>query len=190
MYTLENELVIKEWDWCKNIKATGITPFDVTCKSDKKVWWKCSFCSLSYLALVKDRTRKGRIGCSNCLLSKNETKISEILDELQITYIAQYRFKDCKDKRSLPFDFVVFKDNKPLLIIEYDGEHHYHPWRFKDKEFAIKKLKDTQRRDKIKNEYCEMKGIDLLRIPYWETEKIGAIIKDKLIEHELINKNN
>ena len=37
-----------------------------------------------------------------------------------------------------------------------------------------------QRRDAIKNKYCEDNGINLLRIPYFEKENIDSIIFNRL----------
>ena len=37
---------------------------------------------------------------------------------------SQKRFKDCKDKRQLPFDFYLPSYN---VCIEYQGEQHYRP---------------------------------------------------------------
>lgn len=184
--TTNSNLVVNEWDWCKNIVEENLTPYDVTPHSDKKVWWKCAKCKQSYRAAVKDRTRKGILGCKDCISpSKCEMIISDILKELKIKYRAQIRFGDCKDKRSLPFDFVLYdmKDNI-ICIIEYDGEHHFNKWRFKNQQYAEEKLKNTQRRDAIKNRYCEDKKINLLRIPYTYTkpDELKAIIHKYILD--------
>lgn len=41
-------------------------------------------------------------------------------------------------------------------------------------------FKKNRERDKIKNRYCAENNINLLRIPYWETEKIETIINNYL----------
>lgn len=38
----------------------------------------------------------------------------------------------------------------------------------------------TKIHDEIKNKYCKLHNIDLLRIPYWEGHNIGKIISNKL----------
>ncbi len=54
----------KDWDKDKNI----LPPQEVTCKSSKIVWWKCSVCGYSWKAGVCDRTHKTRQrGCLVCL---------------------------------------------------------------------------------------------------------------------------
>lgn len=40
--------------------------------------------------------------------------------------------------------------------------------------------------DNLKSEYAKSKKIDLLRIPYWESKNIKAIIETKLRELRLI----
>ena len=43
------------------------------------------------------------------------------------------------------------------------------------------KLKKQQEHDKIKDNYCKDKNINLLRIPYWEFNNIENILKDTLL---------
>lgn len=126
--------------------------------------------------------------CPKCRQSKAEKKIMDILDKQKINYIAQYKFKDCKNKRLLPFDFAIFDSNNNLkFLIEYDGEQHFKPWRFKDDVKAKEKLKKVQHNDYIKNTYCLKNNIPLLRIPYWEFNNLETIITQELIKHNLIN---
>lgn len=111
--------------------------------------------------------------CSKCIhqLSDGERKIIEYLDEYNIKYIHQKRFDDCKDIKTLPFDFYLPEYN---TIIEFDGQQHYLPKYGEDHLFI------TQKHDKIKNEYCEKNDIKLIRIPYWEGNNMETIIKNEL----------
>ena len=82
------------------------------------------------------------------------------------------RFDDCRDQRTLPFDFYLPKYN---LCIEYQGSQHYMPTRrFGDD----KKLLYRQKHDHIKREYCRDKGINLLEIPYTNLNSISQILTD------------
>lgn len=45
-----------------------------------------------------------------------------------------------------------------------------------------KAVKKTQKRDRIKNTYCEQNNIPLLRIPHWEFERIEELIQKFLKE--------
>jgi len=61
------------------------------------------------------------------------------------------------------------------LAIEYDGEYHYK--KIKNREEQLMK---TQERDKIKNQYCKDNDIKLIRIPYWDIDKIDNILEVQL----------
>lgn len=101
-------------------------------------------------------------GCPKCRETRGERQIRIWLEKDNVEYVFQKRFPDCKDERTLPFDFYIPKYN---LCIEYDGLQHFVPvdWFGGEKGFET-----CQRHDKIKNEYCEKNGILLLRIPYFK----------------------
>ena len=101
-------------------------------------------------------------GCPQCNESKGEKKICQLLDNYNIAYEKQYKFKDCCDIKPLPFDFYVPNYN---LCIEYDGEQHFRPIEYFG---GQEKFEIQQKHDKIKNEYCNNNGISLLRIPYFK----------------------
>ena len=107
-----------------------------------------------------------------CIKSKGEQAVEKYLNEHNIIFETQKRFKDCVDKKPLPFDFYLPDYN---LCIEFDREQHYQP------KFGMDGFLQTQKHDKIKNEYCNMHNIDLLRIPYWEGSNSESIIKNKKI---------
>lgn len=104
--------------------------------------------------------------------SKGERIIREFLDKNNLTFDQEKRFEDCKDKRSLPFDFYLEDIN---TCIEFDGPHHYNPI-YND----LKHFEDTQRHDNIKNKYCIDNNIKLIRIPYWEGHNIEKILTKEL----------
>ena len=108
-------------------------------------------------------------GCPKCTRSKKEEFISEYLKNHNIEYISEKRFKDCKDKRSLPFDFYLPTYN---ICIEFQGAQHYSPWYFKgklrDDNKAILKFKIQQEHDQIKRDYCKEHNIKLIEIKYNE----------------------
>ena len=102
--------------------------------------------------------------------SKGENTIWNWLNYNKIKFEFQKRFSDCKDKKSLPFDFYLPDYN---LCIEYQGKQHYEPINYFG---GLEKFTYQQYHDELKKEYCEEKGISLLCIPY-----------DKNIEEELDN---
>jgi len=104
-------------------------------------------------------------GCPICKNSKGELEIRKILIEKNISFKQQYKFKDCKDKLVLPFDFYLLDYN---LCIEYDGRQHFEAVDYFGGE---KNLKIQQKHDQIKNIYCNENNINLLRIKYNENIK-------------------
>lgn len=61
-------------------------------------------------------------GCPKCKCSKGESRIIKYLEHNDIKYFDQYKFKECKNKNELPFDFYLPKHN---ICIEYDGRQHF-----------------------------------------------------------------
>ena len=60
-YVSDNAQLMAEWDWEKN---SEVSPYEVTCGSHKKAWWKCASCGSEWMAEVKSRV--GGTGCPNC----------------------------------------------------------------------------------------------------------------------------
>ncbi|QWU14395.1 Protein of unknown function [Paenibacillus sophorae] len=119
--------------------------------------------------------------CPKCIQSKGELQISKLLTDLKINFKTQFRIKECKNIRRLPFDFVVFSRSQDInMLIEYDGEQHYRPI------FGEKAFMNTRNNDEIKNEFCNNNNIPLLRIPYWKFEDIEEILKHELVKFNLV----
>jgi len=106
-----------------------------------------------------------RQGCPICKESKGENLIRIYLNDNNIDFIREYKFKKCRNKRELLFDFYLPKHN---TCIEYDGIQHYETNSFfgGDSEF-----KNIQIRDNIKNDFCIKENINLIRIKYNDNVK-------------------
>ena len=159
--------IAQEWHPIKNTKQ----PNQYTVCSQKRVWW-LGQCGHEWYTSIACRKY---CGCPICNESKGEKRIAEILDRLQIIYVREKRFKECKNKVSLPFDFYVPAYD---LLIEYQGIQHY-------KEMTgIRAKKDNliniQYRDKIKKDYA-INNHQFLEIPYIDFDKIEKI----LYEHRI-----
>lgn len=117
-------------------------------------------------------------GCPKCKTSKGELLVEKILEKHNIEYINQKTFDDCKDKILLRFDKYIPSYN---LCIEYDGLHHFQPVIFgkMSKNESYKNFKETQKRDKIKNNYCKNQNIPILRIKYTLSPKQ---VENKILE--------
>lgn len=88
-------------------------------------------------------------GCPFCLNSKGENIIKEKLNILQIKYLQQYKFDDCRDKNKLAFDFYLPSNN---ICVEFDGKQHFESIKRFGGEDGFEIVK---KHDKIKNKYCE-----------------------------------
>lgn len=109
-------------------------------------------------------------GCPICRNSKGESAIFEALTSLNVDFITEKRFKTCRDKLPLPFDFYIPSKN---LLIEYNGEQHYFKVKLfnKNASFNSRLLKD-----RIKRSWCKENDMTLLVIPYTKLEEINDII--------------
>lgn len=110
--------------------------------------------------------------CGLCNISHGERAIEIYLQNNNIEYIKQYTFPDLKGNvQVLPFDFAVFKNGTLVCLIEYDGEQHFRPMRYsKDKDKNIKKFEQTQFNDKLKDQYCNINNIPLIRISCFDVD--------------------
>lgn len=99
-------------------------------------------------------------GCKKCSESLGESKISRILEDKNIEFIREYKFNDCKNKYTLPFDFFLPEYN---ICIEYNGIQHYEPIEFfgGDRSFQYRKKLDL-----IKSNYCEKNNMKLIIIKH------------------------
>lgn len=105
-------------------------------------------------------------GCPECARQQTESKgakqIGLILDKYNIIHEKEKRFKDCKNKFPLPFDYCINTHNG-VVLIEYQGGQHYTPISYYGGE---KKFKLQQKRDQIKRDFCKSNNIPLFEIPY------------------------
>lgn len=112
-------------------------------------------------ASILDVIREGKsILCPHCSRSEGEKKIKEYLENHNINYFTQHKFKECKYQKELPFDFYLPDYN---LCIEYQGKQHYQPIKTWGGENTFKKV---NKRDSIKKKFCLEKGINFLEIKY------------------------
>lgn len=107
------------------------------------------------------------ISCGCASQSSGETKITQLLEQSNIEFQAQYRIKNFN--LSSPFDFAIFNNGVLLGLIEYDGEQHFESIEFFGGE---EKLKLQQERDERKNKWCKENNIRLIRIPYTEYDNL------------------
>ena len=98
--------------------------------------------------------------------SLGEDKIVSILKAEKVQFEREKTFKDLKHGL-YRFDFFIPSLN---VLIEYDGEQHFH---------QVKKFQKTRQaflkareHDRQKNSYALAHKIKLYRIPYWELDNL------------------
>lgn len=158
-------------NWSGYISKYGIELIKQSHKNKNNQWiWecRCGLCDEIFFALPA-KIASGHITSCGCRTrSSKEQFIKSIFDKYNIDYIEQYRFSDCKNKYTLPFDFAIFKNDKLTHIVEYDGIQHYIPV---DLFGGEESLVETKQRDAIKNDFCKANNLNLLRLPYYLTEE-------------------
>lgn len=155
-----------------------LTVESITDKRDSSgnILWDCRCQCGNHKLARTSRLVRGEVASCGCMsTSSGEYFIEQVLSKYGITYETQKCFSDCFYKATLSFDFYLPAYN---ILVEYDGEQHFNPipaWGGKER------FKIQQKRDAIKNQYCQDNGIMLLRLPYTlaeeeiETKILGTI---------------
>lgn len=148
--------------------------------ANTNILWECTVCRRNWEASPNNVLNNGS-GCPKCKFSKGILKIEQVLLKLNLKHIFEFSFENCKGKRrKLPFDVAVFDINNNLIcLIEYDGRDHFFPVndRGNPSRFNRKNYNEMLKSRKIKQEYCNNNGINLIEIPFWEFDNIETIIK-------------
>ena len=133
-----------------------------------ELYWICQ-CDCGKIIEVRGQSLKRTDGnqtvsCGCFHRSIGAQNILNIFEQNDISYIAEYTFKELPKSR---FDFAILDNNNNIIrLIEFDGEQHY-----KDIP-AWGGLELQQQRDQIKNDFAKKHQIPLIRIPYWERNNI------------------
>lgn len=166
-------------------KLTVLSYNENVSKEKGKACWNCICdCGSKIVVSAVDLLKKNHTVSCGCIKSRGEERIVKILIDLQISFVRQKWFNDCRNPKTnnvLYFDFYLPDYN---ICIEYDGEQHFKPnnrgWNNEKHFTKIKKL------DKIKNVYCQERNIPLIRIPYTDYEELNQNYlqnRIKLITH-------
>lgn len=136
--------------------------------NNNSIIWECLCdCGNHTEVACGNLVRGHTLSCGCRHRSKWEVFIHDFLVSLDVEFVEEKRFNGCKNKKGsdvLPFDFYLPQFN---LLIEYDGLHHFEPvngWGGEEK-FNI-----TKENDEIKNNFCKLNNINLLRLSYMNTE--------------------
>lgn len=139
-----------------------------------KTKFRCVNCGCEWLTNPHSVVNGQQSGCPHCKKSKGENAIKDFLIDNKISFETQKGFEQCRHKRLLKFDFYLPDYN---LCIEFQGAQHY---KSVDYFGGTNGFKESQKRDNIKREFCELNGISLLEIPYTEMKQITDILQKEL----------
>jgi len=156
LYAEKNNIPSEVLEWEKS-KIKNHVDVKCRCSCGNEFWCDFSF----WQSLSKNRCNECNLKLSNIAYS---TKCW--LDNNNIKYIMEKRFDDCKNKKTLPFDFYLVDYN---YCIEVDGEQHYFKGStryFKNGNFTEEDFNKIKINDNIKTQYCKNNGIKLIRLKY------------------------
>lgn len=114
-------------------------------------------------------------------ISKTELLVSQFLSQNGFYYESQKIYPDLRGDTGYPlsYDFLIYVDFNPVLLIECQGRQHYEPVEFfgGEERFVIQ-----QKNDEYKRRYAKKLGIELLEIPYTcsSEDEIVQLIKSSL----------
>ena len=126
-------------------------------KPNHKIFWK-DFVNKKNPINFLDKNSTMDLLCEHhyfAFSKAEEEKTSEVIKNYILDYWTESDFA------------ILNKENKPILIIEYDGEQH-----FKSVDYfgGDATLQATQYRDSVKDEYCKENNIPFLRFNYKQSE--------------------
>ena len=136
----------------------------------------CTSCGRTRLVIPGDVADGRRCSCET--ESKGESFTSSFLDYMGLRYEKQVKFDDCRNELPLPFDFKVYNPDGTWFLLEFDGIQHFESVKNWGGEKA---LKEAQKRDRIKNEFCEKNKIFLIRLQNKKHE-FGLSDKERAIK--------
>ena len=168
-------------------KLTVIEPIEncVSLKGINITRWKCKCECGNYTNVRTGNLISGHTKSCGCLvvyspidgMSLGERTISKKLNELNIKYISEYTNPNLTSNSGYPLrvDFCLPDYN---TWIEFDGEQHFFPVSFgsETEEETFYKFNKRIENDEIKDEYCKTHNINMVRIPYWDYDKIDEYL--------------
>ena len=146
----------------------SIIDIDEYIDTETKIYCLCNKCN--YKWYTDYRHVKSEKGCPKCSSSHGEKRIQKFLDNKNISYEIQKRFKECIYKKHLPFDFYLSEYN---VCIEYHGIQHYEKI---DHFGGQEKFDKSKIRDDIKRNFCKENNVKLLEISYLDFDNIEEIM--------------
>ena len=145
-----------------------IAMYPTSMKDGSHMYWVCQCDCGNQKEVASNHLKNGNVQSCGCIkTSIGEMNIKKILEENNIQYKEQITFDNLKNIKPLRYDFGIYQNNKLIRLIEFDGIQH-----FKEQKYFTHSLTETKNNDIIKNKYAKDNNIPLVRIPYWERDKM------------------
>ncbi len=165
----------------------NLEPIEIVGKNAEGNIWRCAChcgCNRTDVLVPAHRLLSNNTAsCGRVKRSHGELDIANILMQNNVNFREEYTFDDLRsiNNYKLRFDFALFKNNKLVGLIEYDGPQHFQPVEY----FGGETRFETQiYNDMLKKEYCKENNIPLLNISYYDN--LQRKLSDFLKERELI----
>lgn len=165
------------------------TPFEYTCKTNKKVWWKCLDNNHNDYYRSVSSSFISEFRCPKCVEEMNcsiiEKKTKDYLGLLGYEVLTEHnctiRAINPKNKYPMPYDNEIILSNGRHLIIEVHGEQHYieHTGYFKGK------LKQRQLYDRYKKYIAWKNNYEYLELPYTSFEGDNKDLYKQIIDNKI-----
>lgn len=173
--------LVEEWH-----TDNELFPTQVVAGSTKRILWQCKKNpDHVWKARVCNRVFGGRsgtgAGCHYCKSSAGETKIAELLRELEMPFEPEWSTPECKCKAELRFDFAIQEGKEVLGLIEYQGIQHFEPVSFGSGDDPHEKLRETRKHDRIKRKFCSTKKLPLLAVTYKQHDSLESRVREFVI---------
>lgn len=145
------------------------------------IFWRCK-CDCGTIRDINGTYLRAGISTNcGCERSVGEHKIQELLTQAKINFKREYTFADLVGEGGgrLRFDFgILNSDNNLLYLIEYDGVQHFDASCFgMNNDLFL----EQQKRDELKNDYCQKHNIPLIRISYLDIKNLT--IQDLVLQN-------
>lgn len=165
-------LIGTQFGYLTTIKDLGMRKQQSRNKNER--WSLCKCVCGTELEVRNNNLKTGMTRSCGCINSHGEAYIAELLTKNNITFAKQYSFNELRGARGgvLRFDFAIFKNNKLIELIEFDGRQHMEgpdggTWT------QSQTLEIIQENDNLKNNFCKENSIKLIRVPYYDIDKIS-----------------
>jgi very-short-patch-repair endonuclease len=106
--------------------------------------------------------------------SLGEQRVADWLVKNGIRFKREKQFDDLINPHTTQKLWIDFYLHSHKIVIEFDGRQHFKASKMFDQKGDT--LERRQLRDKIKDDYCVQKGFTMIRIKYFELDKIPAIL--------------